>query len=229
MSGELRACRRAGAGGVVGLALIMNVAGAAAADVVSDEVPASRVDELNRFAVHQVQAKRFDAGRKHLFEAARLARERGACRGMRCWRARIFTWARWRSWRARTRRGRRTTSGGRCAVTPACDCPSRSRRKPMSSGSFIWRRPSTASCASVRRRRSSATRRCPPASMSSIACFPRRSGRDRFHRSLRGKPAASRRRGDAALRLRRDVHLQGDRDAAGARAAGGRPPSRRRT
>ena len=81
MSGELRACRRAGAGRVVGLALIMNVAGAAAADVVSDEVLASRVDELNRSAVHQMQAKRFDAGRKHLFEAARLARERGGVQG----------------------------------------------------------------------------------------------------------------------------------------------------
>ena len=46
MSGEIRACRRAGAGSVVGLALIMNVAGAAAADPVSDDVLASRVDEL---------------------------------------------------------------------------------------------------------------------------------------------------------------------------------------
>ena len=38
MSGEIRACRRAGAGRVVGLALIVNAAGAAAADPVSDEV-----------------------------------------------------------------------------------------------------------------------------------------------------------------------------------------------
>ncbi len=81
MSGEIRACRRAGAGSVVGLALIMNVASAAAADVVSDEVLASRVDELNRSAVHQMEAKRFEAGRKHLFEAARMARERGGVQG----------------------------------------------------------------------------------------------------------------------------------------------------
>ena len=81
MSGEIRACRRAGAGGVVGLALLMNVASAAAADVVSDEVLASRVDELNASAVHQMEARRFEAGRKHLFEAARIARERGGVRG----------------------------------------------------------------------------------------------------------------------------------------------------
>jgi hypothetical protein len=81
MSGGLRPCRRAGAGGVVGLALIVKVASAAAADPVSDEVLASRVDELNRSAVHQMQAKRFDAGRKHLFEAARMARERGGVQG----------------------------------------------------------------------------------------------------------------------------------------------------
>ena len=81
MSGEIRACRRAGVGGVVGLALIMNVASAAAADVVSDEVLASRVDELNKSAVHQMEAKRFDAARKHLFEAARMARERGGVQG----------------------------------------------------------------------------------------------------------------------------------------------------
>jgi len=66
---------------VVGLALIINVASAAAADPVSDEGLASRVDELNRSAVHQMEAKRFDAGRKHLFEAARMARERGGVQG----------------------------------------------------------------------------------------------------------------------------------------------------
>ena len=83
MSGEIRACRRAGAGRVVGLALSVNAASAAAAaaDPVSDDVLASRVDELNRSAVHHMEAKRFDAGRKYLFEAARMARERGGVRG----------------------------------------------------------------------------------------------------------------------------------------------------
>jgi hypothetical protein len=80
MSSGILACRRAGAGSAVGLALIINVA-RAAADPVSDEVLASRIDELNRSAVHRMEAKRFDAGRKHLFEAARMARERGGVQG----------------------------------------------------------------------------------------------------------------------------------------------------
>ena len=80
MCGEIRTCRRAGAGSVVGLALIINVA-SAAADPVSDDVLASRVDELNKSAVHHMEAKRFDAGRKYLFEAARMARERGGVQG----------------------------------------------------------------------------------------------------------------------------------------------------
>ena len=66
---------------MVSLVVIVNAARAAAADPVSDDVLATWVDELNRSAVHKMEAKRFEAGRKHLFEAARLARERGGVQG----------------------------------------------------------------------------------------------------------------------------------------------------
>ena len=82
-----------------------------------------------------MQAKRFDAGRKHLFEAARLARERGGVQGDALLaRAHLHLGA------LEIMAGvdaTRATDYFRRALCrdPGVRLPRRSRRMPMSSGS----------------------------------------------------------------------------------------------
>ena len=226
MSGELRTCRRAGAGSVVGLALIMNVAGAAAADVVSDEVLASRVDELNRSAVHQMQAKRFDAGRKHLFEAARLARERGGVQGDALLARTHFHLGALEIMAGVDATRAKDYSGGRCAVTPACDCPAargatRCRQRALSGEDRVPRAPPVS--AGARRARPEV-----PARINALDCpFPEEIfGRTDFTVRCAANP---RRRVDGA-KLYYDsggTYTYKAIEMRRTRADGGRPPSRK--